>query len=69
MIYVEIDDFCTFPYGALSRASNNVVTIRENGLRLGVMIPPDLYDLYQLYEKEHWERPKDERSDDPSGRW
>ena len=65
MIYVEIEDFCVFPYGALARASNNVVTIRENGLRLGVMMPPDLYDLFRLYEAEHWKRPKDERPEFP----
>lgn len=65
MIYVEIDEFQTFPAGVLAKAGNNVVTIRENGLRLGVMIPPDLYDLYQLYEEEHWKRPKGERPELP----
>lgn len=65
MIYVEIDEFRAFPDGVLAQAANHIVTIRENGLRLGVLIPPDLHDLYRLYEAEHWKRPRHERPDIP----
>lgn len=61
MITVEIDEFRMFPDGVLAKADRNPVTIRENGRHLAVMIPPDLYDLYVLFEAEHWKRPKDER--------
>lgn len=63
MIYVEIDEFRAWPDGVLAKAAHNVVVIRENGLRLGVLIQPDLYDLYRLYEEEHWRRPAAERPD------
>lgn len=62
MIYAEIDEFRMWPDGVLAKAGTNVVTIRENGLRLGVLIPPDLYDLYQLYEEEHWARSARDKS-------
>ena len=65
MIYVEIDEFRMFPDGALARCRSDAVVVRENGQRLGVLITPDHYDLYCLYEDAHWKRPKDERPNLP----
>lgn len=61
MAYLEIDHFRAFPEGALARCRGDVVIIREDGKRLGALIDPDLFDLYRLYEEEHWKRPADER--------
>lgn len=61
MIYIEIDEFRMWPDGVLAKAELHPVTIRENGLRLGVLLPPNLFDLHELYEKEYWTRPVEKK--------